>query len=283
MKMRTLSIRLLAIILVVASFMTLSACSAADENESGSGSGSDSNSGSNGGTSIKAEDLTPSAGLTFSLTTDKKGYQVQSASKCKDEQVVIPSTYTGTDGKTLPVTAISGTAFKANKTAVTVYIPDSVTKITMGAFTESKSLTTVIMGAGVVEIGNKAFENCKALKNVQFGANVKKIGSYAFAGCESLEEVKLPDATESIGEACFQRCSQLRGIFFGSKIKSFGKFAFYFCKGVSLVKYNGSVKDWKKLKIDVSVFLSVTITKDVECLDGKAKLPSLEGQNDSLG
>jgi hypothetical protein len=301
---KNLWVKLISVILIAASMLTLIAC---DSVEDESGNSSDSDVVIDNGE--RAEDLTPSENLTFTLTTDKKGYQLKSASKCKDEQVVIPSTYTGTDGKTLPVTTISAGAFKGNKTVVSVYIPDSVTKITgsgtNGAFAGLKSLTKVVCGSGLAEIGNRAFENCSELKTVILRNGLKKIGSYAFAGCESIETLIIPDTVTSIGEACFQRCARITSVTLGSGLQTqdtmdskgnlvmkedgttpkknvdeIGKFAFYFCKNISTIKYNGTKEEFRRLHVDVSVFLSVTMTKVVKCSDGEIEYPKLEGQNE---
>lgn len=295
-------VKLISVILIVASMVTLVACDSS-ENESDSASDSDVSANVGG---VRAEDLTPSQNLTFTLTADRKGYQLKSVSQCKDEQIVIPSSYTGTDGKALPVTAIGTGVFKGNKTAVTVYIPDSVTKImggVSGAFQDAKSLTTVICGSGLTEIGNNAFEGCAQLKKIELKAGLIKIGSYAFAGCENLEYIVIPDTVESIGEACFQRCARMTSVTLGKGLKKakysgkkvdkngkvivpdsynsgFGKFAFYFCKNISTIRFNGTVSEWKKIDIDVSCFLSTTLTKVVICSDGQVELPKLEGQNE---
>ena len=281
MKSKNLWLKLLSFVLIIASLVTLVACAADNENESGSGSGSDSQR-NNTNTGIRAEDLPPSQNLTFALTSDKKGFQLKSASKCKDERVVIPATYTDDSGKTLPVTTIASGAFKANKTAVTIYIPDSVTKILSTAFSEAKALTKVVCGTGIIEIGNKAFENCKSLKSIELKNGVKKLGNYAFAGCENLEAIVIPDTIETIGDSCFQRCSRMTSVTIGKNLKKMGNFTFYFCKNISTVKFTGTTKEWKKVNPDVSCFLSVTMTKDVVCSDGKTKLPELDGQNASL-
>lgn len=300
---KNLWIKLISVILIAASLVTFIACDALEDE---SGSSSDVNDNGVVENYVRAEDLTPSENLTFTLTSDKKGYQLKSASKCKDEQVVIPATYTGTDGKALPVTIIAKDAFKDNKTAVTVYIPDSVTKIAggvSGAFQGSKSLTTVICGSGITEISNNAFFNCVNLKKIVLKEGIKKIGSYAFAGCENLESIVIPDSVESLGEACFNRCSRMTSVTLGKGLKKavytgsqtdkngkvvksgeyksgFGKFTFYFAKNISTIKYTGTMDEWKKIDIDVSCFLSTTFTNKVKCIDGEVELPKLEGQNE---
>lgn len=302
---KNLWVKLISVILIAASVVTLIACeSIGDE----SGNGSDSNDVviDNG---IRAEDMTPSENLTFVLMADKKSYQLKSVSKCKDAQIVIPATYTGTDGKALPVTSIAAGAFKGNKTAVTVYIPDTVTKLlgggVNGAFAGAKALTTVVCGTGITEIGNRAFENCESLKNISLKDGITKIGSYAFAGCEALESIVIPDTVKTIGEACFQRCIRLRRVTLGKGIQSqdtmdangklvmkadgttpkknveeIGKFAFYFCKDLETIRYNGTKDEFNRLHVDVSVFLSATLTKVVICSDGEIEYPKLEGQNE---
>lgn len=303
--------KLIAVALIVASIFTFASCDMIT-NVLGGGdeSGNESDLGGAGDIiddGLRAENMTPSENLTFTLTSDKKAYQLKSVSKCADEQIVIPATYAGADGIALPVTIIATGAFKNNKTAVSVYIPDSVKKIAggvTGAFMGAKSLTTVVCGSGLEEIGNRAFEDCAQLKSITMRDGLKKIGSYAFAGCENLETVVIPNTVTSIGEACFQRCSRITSVTLGSGLQSqdsmdakgnlimksdgitpkkntheVGMFAFYFCKNISTIRYNGTVEEFNKLHMDVSCFLSVTMTKTVQCSDGVADLPKLDGQN----
>ena len=301
---KNLWVKLISVILIATFMFTFAACESSEESGD---EGDESDVVVDNG--IRAEDLTPSENLTFALTSDKGSYQLKSASKCKDAKVVIPSTYTGTDGKTLPVTTIAAGAFKGNKTVVEVYIPDSVTKITgsgtNGAFAGCKTLETLVCGNGLVEIGNRAFENCSKLKTVVLREGLEKIGSYSFAGCESIEILIIPDTVKSIGEACFQRCAKITSVTLGKGLQSqdtmdakgnlvmkadnitpkknvdeIGKFAFYFCKNISTIKYTGTKEEFRKLHVDVSVFLSVTSTKVVKCSDGEIEYPKLEGQNE---
>ena len=138
---KNLWVKLISVILIVVFVCTFASCDLIGiGDESGSDSNVDVIVNEGGYTGVKAEDLTPSADLTFTMASDKKGYQLKSATKCKDEQVVIPSTYTGADGVTLPVTNIAAGAFKNSKTVVSVYIPDSVTNISDYAFYICKKL-----------------------------------------------------------------------------------------------------------------------------------------------
>ena len=297
MRSKNFLIKLIAVLLIVASMVTFASCDAGESDDSDKNDVED-----NGDNGVRAEDLTPSENLTFSLTSDKKGYQLKSASKCKDEEIVIPSTYAEKGKDPLPVTTIAAGAFKGSK-VVAVYIPDSVTKITsgtdktLGAFEGCKSLTTVVCGSGLTEIGNRAFFNCANIKKIVLRNGIKKLGSYAFAGCENLETIVIPDTVETIGECCFQRCARMTSVTLGKGLQTkdkvdkkgkvtkntdeIGKFAFYFCKNISTIKYTGTKEEFEALHMDVSCFLSTTMTKHVICAGGeKVELPVLEGQNE---
>ena len=281
MKSKTLWIRLLSAVVVLCSVITLSACAADEGAESGSGSGSGSGSDSTNTTvnnGPRAEDYPASANLDFTLIKGK-GYQLKSASKCKDERIVIPATYAGTDGVPQPVVSIASNALKGNKTATSVYIPDSVTSIGKNAFTGATALKMVVFGSGLTEIGSNAFENCKQLVTVYFKEGLTKIGEYAFAGCVNLSKVVFPESLKTIGESAFQRCSRLTSVTFGKSLTKIGDFALYFCKNISEINYTGTTKDWKKVSADAKVFLSVTNTKVIKCADGTAPIPNIEGNN----
>ena len=297
MRSKNFWIKLIAALLIMASMVTFASCDSIEDMDGSSDS-------KNGYTGPYAEELTPSENLTFSKTSDGKGYQLKSASKCKDAEIVIPSTYAPEGGEELPVTAIAAGAFKNNaKTLTAVYIPNSVTKIangtdkTLGAFEGCEALTTVVCGSGLLEIGNRAFFNCKRLKTLVIQEGVTKFGSYAFAGCEKIETIIIPDSVTSIGECCYQRCSGATSVTLGAGLKTkdkvdskgkvtkntheIGKFAFYFCKNISTIRYRGTKEDFEALHLDVSCFLSTTMTDYVICEGGeKAKIPELEGQNE---
>ena len=299
---KNLWVKLISVLLILATAITLVACDS-------DGDDFDDIVKNN----IRAEDLEASEGFTFSLTPDKKGYQLKSAAKCQDKELVIPSTHTGVDGVTLPVTVIAAGAFKNNKTAVTVYIPDSVTKISGttagGAFTDAASVKTVICGSGLTEISRSAFQNCPNLLNVLLKPGLIKIGDYAFADCKNLQKIVIPDTVETIGASSFQCCVNLRSVTLGSgiktqdtldengelvlrkvegrneyepvkKVEEIGKFAFYFCKSIKTINYTGTVEEFKKLHLDVSCFLSTTLTDVIVCSDGEVEIPKLEGQNE---
>ena len=122
---------------------------------------------------------------------------------------------------------------------------------------------------------NGPFEDCDNLKSIELKEGITTISGYAFAGCKSLESIVIPDTVTQLGASCFQRCLGLRSVTIGKKVKSIGKYCFYYCNNIVSVNYTGTKSDWAKLKVDVSCFLSVTITRVVECSDGTYDLPNL--------
>ena len=309
----SLFLKLISVLLILASMVTLVACSPDSKGED------------------EEEMEVSKEGLVFSLAANGMGYNLRSAKECIDENIVIPATYT--DEKTsqsLPVTSIGVTAFVENKEVKSIYIPEGVTYIHADAFSECESLekievseankeflsvdgclytkdgktllkcpqarkeSTLSLPDTVVTISDEAIKNYKNLKTIELNEGLKEIGKFAFSCCVNLESITFPDSMDTIGEAAFQLCSSMRSVTFGSGFKTrdtfngegevtkyvqeVGKFAFYFCDDIANIKYNGTVADFEALNIDVSCFLSTVLTDKVECTDGLMTLPKLEGK-----
>lgn len=303
-------LKLISVILILASMVTFVACSPDSKDDD------------------KSEEMNVTEeGLTFSLTPNGMGYNLLSARECEEENIVIPATY-GSQG--LPVTGIAKTAFGENTTVKSIYIPEGVTYLYAETFKEctalekievaeanpdfasvdgclyDKDITTLLrcppakqestftLPETVVEIEEEALLRYKNLKTVELNDGLKKIGDFAFSCCENLESITFPDSVDTIGEAAFQLCMNMQSVTFGSGFKTrdtvnsegevtryvqeIGKFAFYFCDDIVSINYNGTVADFEALNIDVSCFLSTVLTDQVTCTDGSMTLPKLEGK-----
>lgn len=303
-------LKLVSVLLILASMVTLVACSSDSKDDKG-----------------EEEMNVTEEGLTFSLTPNGMGYNLLSARECEEENIVIPATY-GSQG--LPVTGIVKTAFGENTTMKSIYIPEGVTYLYAETFKECTALekievaeanpdftsidgclydkdvttllrcppakqeTTFTLPETVVKIDEEALLRYKNLKNIVLNDGLKKIGDFAFSCCENLESITFPDSVDTIGEAAFQLCMNMRSVTFGSGFKTrdtvnsagevtryvqeIGKFAFYFCDDIVSINYNGTVADFEALNIDVSCFLSTVLTDQVVCTDGNMTLPKLEGK-----
>lgn len=123
------------------------------------------------------------------------------------------------DGKTLIQYAIG-----KNDTSFT--IPNFVNNIGYCGFSSSNSLISVVLSDNITNIGYGAFSNCDSLKSVTIGNSVISIEESSFYCCKSLTNINIPNSVISIGIYAFSNCGNL-----------------------STVYYNGSSKEWKKIKI----------------------------------
>ena len=111
------------------------------------------------GVCIRCDELKPSEGLYFRLSSNGTYYNV-SIGTCTDEYVVIPKTY-----RNLPVKKIDSGAFWGSG-VVSVVIPEGVEAIQESAFYECKSLVSVIIPSSVTSIEHNAFYRCYRLVEV---------------------------------------------------------------------------------------------------------------------
>lgn len=139
---------------------------------------------------------------------------------CAKINVVIPSTVTH-EGVTYTVTKINDSAFRGNKTVVTLVTPSTIKSIGEHAFREMSALEKITLNgsAELLYLNNAEVYQCKALKKADLSGMVGLIdmgngGTYdhTFTYCSSLTEVILPDSLKVIGNSVFNGCSSLASI-----------------------------------------------------------------------
>ncbi len=138
-------------------------------------------------TSPLPDEPTFSKGLKFQLTNNGRSYAVSEIGKCRDLDIIIPSTYQGK-----PVTEIADRAFYDNRNITSVVIPEGVTKIGEHAFAQCLSLHTVVLPESLRTISNGAFALCQDLKNMNLPSGITEIGIEAFSACISLKNLTIP-------------------------------------------------------------------------------------------
>jgi hypothetical protein len=215
---------------------------------------------------------------------------------CALTSIVIP------DG----VTTIGNGAFEGCESLTSVTIPDSVTSIEAGALSDCQSLTSINVDTnnpiyssidgvlfnkeqttliaypskksdtyaipnGVTSIENKAFSDCASLISVTIPNSVTSIGEEAFYGCESLTSITIPNGVTNIGDYAFQFCESLSSVNIPDSVTSIGDCAFSRCKSLVDIKYNGTIEQWKKIKVDASENDSLT-TNVIHCTDGDVSM-----------
>ena len=184
---------------------------------------------------------TGSQGLEFD------GNKVVSVGTCSDENIVIPKrSPNGTS-----VTEIGDKAFE-NTSAVSISIPDSVTKIGNEAFINCSNLTQIHIPSSVNEIGANIFRGSHNLTTVYYDSsyvnidnrfmdveNIKKIvfGS-AYIPDNVLKdhtfvtEIIMSDNVIEIGGSAFSGCKALTEIKIGDNVTKINYQALYGCSGL---------------------------------------------------
>ncbi len=104
------------------------------------------------------------------------------------ETVRIPAYIEG-----LPVTVVSGSAFKDCTDFTKVVLPNTLAEIKEEAFAGCTGLTEITIPQYVWGVQERAFEGCTGLTKVTLPEEIGWIGSRAFADCTNLEEIYVPN------------------------------------------------------------------------------------------
>ena len=189
------------------------------------------------------------------------------------------------------VTSIGWKAFQGCSSLKSITIPEGVTSIEYGAFDTCGGLTSVTIPESVTSIGKHAFDGCENLKSITIPKSVTSIGESAFYGCENLESITIPEGVTSIEGRVFYDCSSLMSITIPKGVTSIGEYAFYLCenlKSITIPKdladireyafyycynlnnviYNGTMAQWKNIRIYGSPVDGALMHANIYCTDG---------------
>ena len=100
---------------------------------------------------------------------------------------------------------------------------------------------------------------------------VTSIGKEAFAFCYPLTSITIPNSVKSIGWKAFLDCESLEEIIIGNSVKGIGRHAFDGCDSLLSITYQGTIAQWKKIKL--GYFWKTPIpTTVLHCTDGDVKV-----------
>lgn len=110
-------------------------------------------------------------------------------------------------------------------------------------------LETFTIPDNITSIGGSAFRGCEKLTEINIPDSVTSINFSAFAGCENITTIRIPKGVPSIADCAFNDCKNLETIAIPDSVKFIGEFAFFRCENLTDVYYNGTEKQWRKIKI----------------------------------
>ena len=105
---------------------------------------------------------------------------------------------------------------------------------------------------------------------ITFKDVVNFIGNSSFRGLTTMWYVEIPETVNDLLERCFEG-TKLREITIPRKIISIGDIAFANCSFLSIVRYNGTMNEFRNITLGVNVFINTQVT-EIICIDGVINL-----------
>lgn len=157
------------------------------------------------------------------------------------------------------VTKVQDYAFYKFDSAVSVYIPDSVTYMGTNVFYDCQKLKKARLSNNIPQIMANAFYHCKKLESIEIPTSVFLLGTQAFRDCVSLVQVICPSSVTTIKGSAFRDCDKLKKVVFeGAITSSIPISTFQDCPVLEIVNFSNCAS---VLKLDnISAFSGVPNT-----------------------
>ena len=147
------------------------------------------------------------------------------------------------------ITNIGAYAFYFCKNIRSISIPNSITSLGENAFSHCEGLFSISLPYGIKTIPNFCFSDCIAMENIVIHDTVTSFGQGSFKS-SGIIEFTIPNGTTQISHSMFWGCSQLEKVIIPKSVVEIDTFAFHDCGNLTDVYYDGTVSDYKKIKID---------------------------------
>lgn len=137
-----------------------------------------------------------------------------------------------------------------NMPNLTYYLTENQKSCVVDAYNQSYDVIIIpdtYKNLPVIDIANDVFKY-KDIKEITFSKNIKIISEKTIFWCKKLEKIVFSHGVEQIENYAICNCDMLKCIELPKSLKSIGENALNFCN-VEEIYYNGTLEDWKKIKI----------------------------------
>ena len=163
--------------------------------------------------------------------------------------------------------SFDGVLYNKDKTSISI-VPNAKTVLNLPESLESFSVYSVDNCKNLVSIMAENNENFSSIEGVLYSCDkntliccpsgiegsidiynqTKTIGNQAFYGCCKITELRIPESVMDICANAFKNCTLLENVFIDKSVQHIGWNVFSSCSKLSNIYYNGSSKEFYRLK-----------------------------------
>lgn len=228
--------------------------------------------------------ISDSEGLEFTLNADGESYSFSGLGTCKDDIIIIPSTF---EGK--PVTEIAegpnfiGSGNHPEFLVKSIIMPNTITKINKYAFIKYKNLEHVTFSNNLSLIGEDAFSSGSKFKSLILPGSLISIPHGSFGSMNLLEELVISQGTKVIESSAFAYCSKLKKVTLPDGLETIGTSAFKSCTALESITLPDGLKTIKDNAFAYTGLKSIVVPDSVTTLEFNAFMHSKQLESAHLG